>query len=70
MVARYENLFTNIIKTWNIWNRKHLLRLNKILFEALERKVIKYHGQYLLAEKPLSETLNDINSRNEVPASS
>ena len=49
---------------------KHLLPLNQIPVEALERKVIKYHGKYLLAEKTLSKTLNNINSRNEVRASS
>ena len=29
----------------------------------------QYDGQYLLAEKALTETLNDINIRNEVRAS-
>ena len=31
-----------------------------------EEESIQYHGQDLLAEKTLSVTLNDINSRSEV----
>ena len=34
-----------------------------------QEESIQYHGQDLLAEKTLSVTLNDISSRNEVPAS-
>ena len=41
---------------------------DKIPVEALERKVINIMD--LLAEKTLSVTLNDINSRNEIRASS
>ena len=41
---------------------------DKIPVEALERKVINIMD--LLAQKTLSVTLNDINSRNEVQASS
>ena len=40
---------------------------DKIPVEVLERKVINIVD--LLAEKTLSVTLNDINSRNEVRAS-
>ena len=47
---------------------EHLLRLNTSWSSGEESN--QYHGQDLLAEKSLSVTLNDVNSRSEGQASS
>ena len=62
MVAHYENLRD----MYDIWI-EHIFwhkQINTIW--ASEEESIQYHGQDLLAEKTLSVTLNDINSRSEV----
>ena len=51
-----------------IFETEHLFWLNTSWSSGEESN--HYHGQDLLAEKTLSITLNDINSRSEVRANS
>ena len=67
MVASTLRKFVDMIRSVVIWSLKLNDSFDKIRVEVLERKVINIMD--LLAEKTLSVTLNDINSRNEVRAS-
>ena len=67
MVASTLRKFVDMIRSVVIWSLKLNDSFDKIRVEVLERKVINIMD--LLAEKTLSVTLNGINSRNEVRAS-
>ena len=67
MVASTLRKFVDMIRSVVIWSLKLNDSFDKIRVEVLERKVINIMD--LLSEKTLSVTLNGINSRNEVRAS-
>ena len=67
MVAHYFKFVVDMISDM-IFEIEHLFWLNTSWSSGEESN--HYHGQDILAEKTLSVTLNDINSRSEGQASS